>query len=439
MLGAPLLAGRLSHYSHQVADSIMIGHFGKGSLELGALAIAGMFIWVLNTFLWPLSSGVQAIVTRRSGADGAAAEPGKLGTVLDHGIFVALFFAVTAFLLSFLAEPVFRAILKDEGIIELAVSYASILRWSFFPFGVQQVMMRFFSAVHKPGYSMKTSLLSNALNILLNYIFIYGKLGFPEMGIRGAALGSLLSIWAGLVYITAAAVKKKHVGRFGLFSTRSIDPALIKNIIRIAAPPAIQNILAMLIMMMYEAMVENIGAVYLAATHIVLSFYRINKTIVGGFSHGAAILVGNALGAGDRLRAGKVIQAGYLIGAGIGLAVFCLVFFFPGAVASFFTGRGDTLETASAALRFFSVFFLVEILGFTFEMVFTGNGWGKFVLYSEFTTNMIFILGFTFLFTRILSMGAGMAWWGFGLYQVFHSLLLHIGYKSGRWMNARVD
>ena len=192
-------------------------------------------------------------------------------------------------------------------------------------------------------------------------------------------------------------------------------------------------------MLLYEAMVENIGAVYLAATHIVLSFYRINKTIVGGFSHSTSILVGNALGAGNPDGARKVMRAGYLIGAVIGMVVFAVVFFCPGLVASLFAAPGPTCETAATALRFFSLFFFFEILGFTFEMVFTGNAWGHFVLVSEFVTNVLFILVFTFITTRLLGMGVNMAWLGFGLYQIGHSALLHFGYRSGKWIHARVD
>ncbi len=439
VLGGPLLFGRLSHYSHQVADSIMIGHFNGGGLELGALAVAGMYIWILNTFLWPLANGVQAIVSRRLGEGKQRGRPENLGTVMDHGIITALLLSGVAFVLSFLAGPLFRTILHDEGLIKLALEYVAILRWSFIPLGIQQIFQAFFNSVHKPRYSMIASILTNSLNILLNYIFIYGKLGLPEMGIRGAALGSLLSYWLGLLFILAIALKKEHIGRYKFFHTRSIDRKLIKNIIRVSMPPAIQNILAMLIMLFYEAMVENIGAVYLAATHIVLSFYRINKTIVGGFSHGCAILIGNELGANNKAGAKKVMQAGYLIGSVIGLLVFALVFIFPGKVAAIFTDPGETLDTATLALKFFAPFFFFEILGFTFEMVFTGNGWGKFVLFSEFTTNVLFILGFTFIATRLLGMGIISAWWGFALYQIGHSVLLHLGYKSERWIHARVD
>lgn len=439
VLGGPLLFGRLSHYSHQVADSIMMGHFSVGGLELAALAVAGMYVWILNTFLWPLSSGVQAIVSRRLGAGGEKGKPESLGAVMDHGIVTSLIFAAVAFSLSFLAGPLFRTILHDEGIIKLALDYIRILRWSFFPFGIQHIMQSFFSSIHKPRYSMTASIISNSINILLNYIFIYGKLGLPEMGIKGAALGTILSYWIGLIYILSVALKKEHIGKYKFFHTRKIDREIIKNIVRISTPPAIQNILAMLIMLFYEAMVENIGAVYLAATHIVLSFYRINKTVVGGFSHGCAILIGNALGAEDKKAAKAILQAGYLIGSIIGLMVFVFVFFFPDRVASIFTGPGETLDTAIIALKFFAPFFFFEILGFTFEMVFTGNGWGKFVLFSEFTTNVLFILGFTFVTTRLFGMGPGLAWWGFGLYQIFHSAILHVGYKSERWVHAKVD
>ena len=72
-------------------------------------------------------------------------------------------------------------------------------------------------------------------------------------------------------------------------------------------------------------------------------------------------------------------------------------------------------------------------------MVFIGNGWGRWVLFSEFTTNVLFILVFTFVSTRILGYGIYMAWLGFVLYQIFHSLLLHVGYKTDRWMHTVID
>ncbi len=439
LMGAPLLAGRLSHYSHQVADSIMMGHYKEGSLELGALAMAGMFTWVINTFLWPLSNGVQAIVSRRSGSTENSGKPENYGTIMDHGIITAVIVSFLALGLSFLASPLFNAILSDDRIISLALSYIRILRFSLLPFGMQMVIQRFFSSVQMPKYSMIASFISNAVNIILNYILIFGKLGLPEMGIRGAALGTVISCWAGFIYVLLVALKKEHMNKYHFFHTRKIDFKIIRNIVKVALPPAIQNVLAMLIMLFYEAMIENLGAVYLAATHIVFSSFRINKTIVGGFSHGTAILIGNALGAGDKKLAKRIMKAGYMIGMVIGFLVFLTVFFFPGGVARIFINSPTALATVTIALKFFAPFFLLEIIGFSFEMVFIGNGWGKFVLISEFITNILFILGFTFITTRVFNLGVNAAWWGFGLYQIFHSLILHAGYRSERWIHAEVE
>ncbi|MBI9104545.1 MAG: MATE family efflux transporter [Spirochaetales bacterium] len=439
ILGFPLLAGRLSHYSHQVADSIMMGHFKDGSLELGALAIAGMFIWIVNTLLWPLGNGIQAIVTRRAGSRSELGKAENQGTVMDHGMLTAFLVSLIALGVSFLAKPLFDQIISEEKIIDLAMKYVRLLRFSFFPFGIQMIIQRFFNSIQKPKYGMIVSFISNGSNIILNYIFIYGKLGFPEMGISGAALGTVLSYWIGFLYMITIALKQEYISKYKFFHLRKIDRQLITNIIKQALPPAIQNMLAMLIMLFYEAMIENIGAIYLAATHVVFSAFRINKTIVGGFSHGTAILVGNQLGADNKEGAKSFVHACYVIGLIIGACVFITVFFFPQYIARIFVSSESAIETVTMALKFFAPFYLAEIIGFSFEMVFIGNGNGKFVLYSEFVTNIIFILGLTFINAQFWGGDIKIAWLGFGLYQVFHSTFLHIGFKTGRWANIDVE
>jgi Na+-driven multidrug efflux pump len=72
-------------------------------------------------------------------------------------------------------------------------------------------------------------------------------------------------------------------------------------------------------------------------------------------------------------------------------------------------------------------------------MVFIGNGWGKFVLFSEFTTNFIFILGFSLLMNLLFPGNIALIWLGFGLYQVVHSGILHYGLRSGKWLKVKVE
>ena len=137
LLGLPLLFGQLSQYFLQIADSAMLGHFGSGSSELAAIGIAGLFAWMLNTFLWPLSSGVQALAARRyGGQDHENTEHRSLtGEVLDNGIVITFFAVLTATLFSFLARPVLSRLLETEEILDLTLQYIRIIRFSLLPTG----------------------------------------------------------------------------------------------------------------------------------------------------------------------------------------------------------------------------------------------------------------------------------------------------------------
>jgi MATE family multidrug resistance protein len=103
ILGFPLLFGQIMRYLHQIADSAMLGHFGDGSAELAAVGIAGLFTWILNTFLWPLSQGVQAITARRYGRQDHENEASRFftGEAFDNAVVTALYAAVVAMGVSF--------------------------------------------------------------------------------------------------------------------------------------------------------------------------------------------------------------------------------------------------------------------------------------------------------------------------------------------------
>ncbi|MBI9098074.1 MAG: MATE family efflux transporter [Spirochaetaceae bacterium] len=441
ILGFPLLAGRLSHYFHTVTDSMMLGHFKEGSQELAAIAVAGMFIWIFNTFLWPLGNGVQAITTRREGEESIKENRSfhHIGEVLDNGLFTALLVAFVAIIGSFSAYFIIPFLISDTHVADLALQYINIMRWAFIPFGFTMVLQRFFSSIHKTRYVMFASVLSNGLNILLNYFFIFGKMGFPALGIEGAAWGTVISQVVSLGYMLLVFLTDRSIYKYRALRFKKIQVSLMKNIIRLAFPLGLQNSMFFIILLLYESMVENQGAMYLAAIHVAFSAFRINKTIVGGFAHAGAILVGNALGAGDYQKARKVVRTNYQLGLVIGLLAFCFFFFMPETLAKAFSSNRETLATMAEALRFFSFFYLAEIIGFSFEMIFGNNGWAKFVLYSELMTNWVFIIGFSFLMNLLFPGNYTLVWLGFGLYQIFHSLILHGGYLSKRWINVKLE
>jgi MATE family multidrug resistance protein len=443
-LGFPLLAGNMSHYLLHAADAAMVGHLG--SEPLAAIAVGGMFAGVLFVMVWPVSAGTQALASRRFGRQLASSgedEPARLaaetGEVLYHAQIVGLLAGMLAFCLSFASQLVLGLILADDALVGEALSYILVLRWGLPAVGLAMALRGFLGAINRTRILMQSTLAANALNILLNYLLIYGKLGFPALGLRGAALGTLIADIFALFYLLLGSWRLGIFRTYNTFRFRALKGSLLSQISLTSLPMVVQNSIALLIMLLFEAMVSRIGTVYLAVTHIVLSFFRINKNIVGGFAQGAAILVGNALGAGRRRDAVKTILASELLGAMIGGTLFLAVLLIPGLLVKIFSNETQVLAVGIPALRFFAFFFFIEVLGYSFEIVFTGNGWGSYVLVSEFLTNVLFILGLTFLLTRIFGLGIYAAWLSFALYQVAHALILLRGFISRKWLEVRLD
>ncbi len=437
-IGTPLLAGNLSHYLHHVTDSAMVGRLGTA--ELGAMGIATLFSGIGFTFLWPVTTGVQALTSRRYGRELAGSgSPEATAAVLANGLTVAILTALASSLFFLTAPFILPLLIGSDDLFSNAMLYINTVRYSVLFLALQMAITGFLSGIKQTGAIMKATLFGNLLNILLNYLLIFGKFGFPEMGIRGAALGTVITEVVLVLYLLLVLYRKKMVSRGKIIGEKVIHLPLMGFITKAFLPPMIQNIIALAVFLSYQSLVNIQGTVYLAVTHIAFAMFRINKTIVGGFARGSAILVGNELGGEDPERARQVIMGCEFLAALIGVVLLLTVMLFPGAIVSLFSTDASTIALGIKALRFFAPFYFIEIMGYSFEIIFSSNGWGRYVLFSEFTTNLLFILGMTALLTLVFHFGIFAAWLSFGLYQVFHALILAAGFISGRWKKVQVD
>lgn len=443
-LGFPLFAGNFSFYLLQLADTIMVGRLG--TCNLAAMAMAGLYTGILFTFVWPVLVGTQAISSRRFGKQNVETiktEQDKLtlrtGLSLDNGVLVGVFMGCLGLIFSFSAKPILTILIKDPELLPLSLQYISVFRWVL-PFsGIMMSMSGFLGGINRTYNIMISNIGGSLLNILFNYIFIFGKMGFSSFGIRGAAIGTVLAGLCQLVYLFSVIHFDNNVLPYRLFRFRSLDISVMKSIFKIFLPLAVQNILALAVSLVYESIIGSIGTVYLAATHVIFSLFRINKILVGGFAQGAAILVGNALGAGKKEDSVEIVCGCQKISSVIGIVVVLSVLIYPEAIMGIFVKDTMAVIIGVKALRFFASFFFIEVMGYSFEIIFGGNGWGRYVLFSEFSTNIIFILTVTLVLVNVFNAGIYGAWLGFALYQVFHALILFIGFLSKKWLHIEVE
>lgn len=148
----------------------MMGHYGTGSSELAAVGIAGLLTWILLTFLWPLSTGVQALASRRFGRG-----DGDTGAVLDNGLIVAAAAGTVAIGISFIAPWPLQRLISSSEVYRLIMEYLGIIRVSLLPMGFFLVSQGFLGAINRTRPVMIAGLLSNLLNIALNWVLIFGR------------------------------------------------------------------------------------------------------------------------------------------------------------------------------------------------------------------------------------------------------------------------
>jgi putative MATE family efflux protein len=445
LLGAPLLAGLIAEFFMYLSDSAMVGRLG--TQYLAAMGIAVMVAEILWVIIWPFAPATQTIASQRYGRAAAFKKEGgseyknkiiATGDVFNNALFFAFGAGVMAVLLAKLCKPFLSIVLDDPSLIPLIESYVNIVRWAMPVAGIFYALYGFLAAINRTIPIMIATIGWNILNIGFNYILIFGKFGFPALGIKGAAIGTVLSQIIAVTYLVLYVLISKNLRPYKCFRFKGFDSRVLKSLAKAGTPIAGQLVIVFVIYLYYETLVANLGIVYLAVTHIVFTVFLLKRTIVGGFAEGASILIGNNLGRKERDEAVKYAFAAERIGIFIGLVLFTLILIFPENIVRIFNNEAHTIEVGTVALRFFAAFMLIDVIGYPFEIIFTHNGWGKFVFFAGISTNVVFLLVLPLILLNFLGMGIYAAWTAFAIQIVFYTVILIIGFFSKKWLYVEV-
>jgi putative MATE family efflux protein len=445
-LGAPLLAGMVSEFFMYIADSAMVGRLGTD--HLAAIAIAALYGEIMWVIVWPFAPGTQALAARRYGRLQAAAEADdstrislsfRTGKILDNSLVVSFVAGLAAMLLAVFSGPVLELLLDDQQLISLAESYIRIIKYAMPLAGIFYSLYGFLAAVNMTREIMVATVGLNILNILFNYVLIFGKFGFPALGIEGAAIGTVLAQALGAAYLVSYVFISKRTRVYRCCRFQSLRWSLIKDIFIASCPMIAQLGLVLSIIFYYETIIAEFGTIYLAVTHIIFTMFILNRTLVGGFAEGGSILIGNHLGRGEQKTAVQYAYTTLCIAFFLGVLLMIVLWASPENIVKIFNREPETVALGAGGLKFFIPFVFINIIGFPFEIIFTHNGWGKFPLVAELISIISFALGLTLLLTRFFSMGIYAAWLSLGLYMVCYSILLFGGFMSRRWLHVTVE
>jgi multidrug resistance protein, MATE family len=290
-LAAPVMLGMLGHTFVSFVDNIMVGQLGTA--ELAAVSLGNSFMFIAMS----LGIGFSTAITPLTAEADAENNFGKAKSTFKHGLFLCITLGIALFLMVLLAKPLMYLMKQPEEVVELAIPYLDLVAFSLIPLIFFQGLKQFSDGLSMTKYPMYAAIWSNVLNVVLNYLLIFGKFGFPELGIIGAAYGTVISRILMVVYLWWLLANKEHskamVTNLKFFV---LEKLMLKKIINLGAPSAMQMFFEVAIFTAAIWLSGLLGKNPQAANQIALNLSSMTFMVAMGLSVASMIRVGNQKG-----------------------------------------------------------------------------------------------------------------------------------------------
>ena len=433
-LAIPIAAQNFVSSSVNMLDTIMIGQLGE--TEIAAVGQANQLFFLFTLMLFGINSGSAIFTAQFWGKRDVRNIRRVLGIGLATACSAAALFTILAL---FFPGQVMSIYSKDPAVIEAGVDYLQIVGLSYIITAVSFSYSAVLRSTEQARLPLILSVISLLSNGILNYLFIFGKFGFPEMGVEGAALATLIAriIEAVLMLVLVYAGKYAPAARWKEMADLSKD--FVKRFFKTTIPVILNETIWSLGVSIYSIVYGQIGTEAVAAVNISGTVTNIAMVLFFGMSNSAAIMIGNRIGAGEEDKAfgyaKKLLTLGPLFAVFIGGATILTSGFF----LRLFNVSGAVRLDAQRILTVFGllmpakIFNLINIVG-----VLRSGGDTKYSLFLD--AFGVWVIGIPLALAGGLLFGLPIYWVSFlvGLEEIFKFLLGIRRFQSRKWINNLV-
>jgi multidrug resistance protein, MATE family len=297
-LAIPICMSHLGHVMVGVADSMMVGNFGgegsnMGKIFLAAASLANSLYMVIMVF----GIGITFVITSMVAAADGENNDEKLTSLLKHSLVLCIGFGVVLTLIFAGSSGILKYFGQPQEVVDYAIPYFNIMIFSLLPLMVFLAVKQFTEGLSDTKQAMFITVAANLLNVFLNYVFIYGKFGFSEMGLNGAGYSTFISrIIMMLMMIYYVYKSKKFIAYRAGFILKNIDFSVLKRMLKLGIPMGFQFTFEVGAFAAAAVMIGWISASSLAAHQIAINLASITYMIASGVASAATVRVGKEWG-----------------------------------------------------------------------------------------------------------------------------------------------
>lgn len=432
LVSYPILISIIMEQLIGMTDTAFMGRVGE--VELGASALAGVYYLAIFMIGFGFSLGAQILIGRRNGEK----EYKQIGTIFYQGIFFLMILAAVMFILSRTFSPVvLKKIIDSAAVYEATVSY---INWRVFGFFFSFIMIMF-RAFYVGTTQTKTLTLNSVVmvlsNVAFNYILVFGKFGFPALGIAGAAIGSSLAELVSVVFFIVYTRCRIDCKKYALNRIPSFQFSTLKRILNISVWTMMQNFISLSTWFLFFLGVEHLGERPLAITNIIRNVSALPFMTIIAFSSTASTLISNLIGSGEvkyvRDTIAKTIRLTYFIV----LPMVLLFAIFPEVILRIYTDSPELIHVSIPPLWVLCTSYIFAVPANIYFQSISGTGNTRPALILEIITLVIYI-GYIYLVIIHFKMDVAVCWTAEHVYAFVMLTLSWLYIKKGNWQNKRI-
>ncbi|KXG73748.1 MATE family efflux transporter [Thermotalea metallivorans] len=437
MLGIalPIALQNLISSSLNMVDTVMIGRLGETEIAAVGLANQVFFLFILLTF--GVNSGCAIFIAQFWGKKDIFNIRRVLGLALISGGMISLSFAAGAF---FVPSFILSIFTKDKTVIELGAQYLRIVSFSYFITAISFAYGFASRSIGKAKLPMMVSAVSLLSNTVLNYLLIFGKMGFPAMGLRGAALATLIARSIELFLMLKMIYKDGEVLAGKIKEMLNLDLGFMAKVFQTALPVILNEGFWSLGMVMYSIAYARISTEAIASIQISNTVQNVFMVVAMGLGNSCAVMLGNEIGAGHRKKAISYAATFSILGPVLGAAMgFVLILASP-FILSLFKVSPTVYENAHRILILMGLFMAARIFNTILIVgILRSGGDTKFSLFLEMGS--VWLLGVPLAFVGAILWKLPV-YWVYALISLEELLKASIGLPrviSKKWVRNVVE
>ncbi len=417
-----------------MVDMMMVGNSGTSSIttpSIAAIGITNQMMFIGISLVQALATGGTTMIARYTGAK----ENEKISPVLKHLLIISFIILVVPFILvtQINGTGVMRLIGAQEDAISIGANYFKIVTIGFI---FQAFNLTVFSAMRGTGDTknpMKINLSVNLLNVIGNYILIFGKFGLPRLGVTGAGISTTISQIVASLAIIIYLINGEHDLKLKLKEKFKIDSGIIKNLVNIGGPAALEQVIFRVGILVFVRIVSQLGTVVYATHQIGLNILSLSYSPGQAFGIATTTLVGKSLGERRIDKAEAYIKESNTLSLIVSGVLFLVFFFFGTKLAGLYTDDTNIIAQSDSILKLMAFIQPFQAVTFVLSGGLRGAGDTISTLVVTLVSAVIVRLLAAYILVNTLQMGLMGAWIAMFIDQITRFFGITWRYKTDNW------